>query len=277
MAGGWREVAVLGRIWLVTDCCGLVCAFITWLLVAYAEFAFLVLFLLSGDFTLSLCIDTLIFNGCAFLAIVSHFRAMTTDPGVCAKVELTQESVRDAKTRPDQIIYKCQKCRSIKPERAHHCSVCGRCVMKMDHHCPWVNNCVGEKNQKFFVLFCFYIMCMSGYALFMTVRKTIHCVDMKWKGCTWVSPPAAVVLTLILCFEALLFLLFTAIMFCTQIHAISVDETGIEQLKGEKNFGNKSKWANFKQVFGYQKTWTWFLPFYLPKQSKHHGPFAYDV
>lgn len=82
---------------------------------------------------------------------------------------------------------------------------------------------------------------------------------MKWKGCTWVSPPAAVVLTLILCFEALLFLLFTAIMFCTQIHAISVDETGIEQLKGEKNFGNKSKWANFKQVFGYQKTWTWFL------------------
>ena len=91
------------------------------------------------------------------------------------------------------------------------------------------------------------------------MRKTIHCVDVRWKECTYVSAPLAVVLTLILCFEALLFLLFTAIMFCTQMHAISVDETGIEQLKGEKNLGNKSKWANFKQVFGYQPTWTWFL------------------
>ena len=60
---------------------------------------------------------------------------------------------------------------------------------------------------------------------------------------------------------------------CTQMHAISVDETGIEQLKGEKNLGNKSKWANFKQVFGYQPTWTWFLLrvfiFYILRSCNH--------
>jgi ribosomal protein L40E len=31
----------------------------------------------------------------------------------------------------------CQKCQCYKPPRAHHCRVCGRCVLRMDHHCPW--------------------------------------------------------------------------------------------------------------------------------------------
>ena len=50
----------------------------------------------------------------------------------------------------------CDRCSCIKPDRAHHCSVCGNCVLKMDHHCPWVNNCVAFSNYKFFVLFLFY-------------------------------------------------------------------------------------------------------------------------
>lgn len=33
----------------------------------------------------------------------------------------------------------CEKCFMIKPDRAHHCSVCNSCVLKMDHHCPWYN------------------------------------------------------------------------------------------------------------------------------------------
>ena len=42
----------------------------------------------------------------------------------------------------------CRRCQAFKPPRAHHCSICKRCIIKMDHHCPWVNNCVGIGNHK---------------------------------------------------------------------------------------------------------------------------------
>jgi len=50
----------------------------------------------------------------------------------------------------------CEKCQIVKPPRAHHCALCGKCVLRMDHHCPWVGNCVGLLNHKLFWLFLFY-------------------------------------------------------------------------------------------------------------------------
>lgn len=72
----------------------------------------------------------------------------------------------------------CVKCGiSFKPPRAHHCRVCGRCIVKMDHHCPWINNCVAIRNQKHFILLSFYIGLYSLFCLIITVIRLCNCSD----------------------------------------------------------------------------------------------------
>ena len=41
---------------------------------------------------------------------------------------------------------------SPRPIR-QHCHICQCCVMGFDHHCPWIGNCVGGRNQHYFVSF----------------------------------------------------------------------------------------------------------------------------
>lgn len=50
----------------------------------------------------------------------------------------------------------CDTCKKLKPDRAHHCSQCGVCILKMDHHCNWMYNCIGYYNYKAFLVFLLY-------------------------------------------------------------------------------------------------------------------------
>lgn len=68
---------------------------------------------------------------------------MLTDPGAVPKGMLTEDTLERIQAmstevgRPPlsstlnmelKVVYKCQKCCSLKPERAHHCSVCERSI-----------------------------------------------------------------------------------------------------------------------------------------------------
>ena len=68
----------------------------------------------------------------------------------------------------------CQTCNCWKPDRCHHCSACGVCVLKMDHHCPWFAGCVGFKNQKYFVQFLVYTSLYAVFVLVVTFLQFYH-------------------------------------------------------------------------------------------------------
>lgn len=152
MAGGAHVGQAAGNrtLWFVHDSCGMVCATMTWLLVLYAEFVVnFVIVLPSKSFWYSL-LNGAVFNSLAMLALASHVRTMLTDPvrtslrspntqqsinnqsvnndtstsafqGAVPKGNATKEYVEGLQLKPGEVMYKCAKCCSIKPERAHHC------------------------------------------------------------------------------------------------------------------------------------------------------------
>ncbi|XP_004476829.2 palmitoyltransferase ZDHHC3 isoform X3 [Dasypus novemcinctus] len=262
----------VGTMWFIRDGCGIACAIVTWILVLYAEFVVLFVMLIpSRDYAYSI-INGLVFNLLAFLALASHCRAMLTDPGAVPKGNATKEFIESLQLKPGQVVYKCPKCCSIKPDRAHHCSVCKRCIRKMDHHCPWVNNCVGENNQKYFVLFTMYIALISLHALIMVGFHFLHCFEEDWTKCSSFSPPTTVILLILLCFEGLLFLIFTSVMFGTQVHSICTDETTIERLKRKNQPRQRAgSWKAVEDTFGGSLSLNWLNPFSRPCQPEVPG------
>ncbi|XP_010279466.1 PREDICTED: probable protein S-acyltransferase 17 isoform X2 [Nelumbo nucifera] len=67
----------------------------------------------------------------------------------------------------DNAIYtqkECRTCKIPKPARSKHCNICDRCVARFDHHCGWMNNCIGEKNTRYFMAFLLwhFLICLYG-------------------------------------------------------------------------------------------------------------------
>ncbi|OCT65798.1 hypothetical protein XELAEV_18042047mg [Xenopus laevis] len=148
----------------------------------------------------------------------------------------------------------------VKPDRCHHCSVCGMCVLKMDHHCPWVNNCIGYSNYKFFLLFLAYAMLYCLY---------IGCTVFQYFILYWtdtLSNGRAKFHVLFLLFVALMF--FISLMFLFGYHCwlVSLNRTTLEAFSApvfqngpDKNGFHLGVRRNLEQVFGKDKK-LWFIP-----------------
>ena len=125
--------------WLNTELCGLFCGLVTDFMLIFAIYAgnIHVIKPWLGSSVIGLLLS-LVFTSSCFLAIYCHFKTMCTDPGSVPPNSIPlsdDEEENDYEIGNRNIPFKkfCRKCRAFKPARAHHCSLCGRCIVKMDH------------------------------------------------------------------------------------------------------------------------------------------------
>ncbi|KAJ7145248.1 DHHC palmitoyltransferase-domain-containing protein [Mycena filopes] len=120
----------------------------------------------------------------------------------------------------------CRKCWGPKPERTHHCSMCGRCVLKMDHHCPWMaGKCIGHRTYPAFLHF---LLCITLLATYISVV----CSLALWDAFT--DPFAMNELmplhAIFVAFFALIFALVIGSFYAYHLYLVCINQTTIENL-----------------------------------------------
>ncbi|OMJ77598.1 hypothetical protein SteCoe_22767 [Stentor coeruleus] len=210
---------------------------------------------------------------CLFLVLLSHSRAMFTDPGKIPDThqwevpsdgnsESSEDNKQLAERSKKGSTRSCNHCKKKKPDRAHHCRQCNRCNLKMDHHCNWIANCVGYFNYKYFFVMVFYGSISIG--LFMAtfwecLVVVLNDTDSSTVLCTFV----------ILSYSLISLLGIAVIGFCIfHIWQIKNNYTTIEFCeKKRKNIPGYTKspfdqgtiYGNFKNALG-DNPLIWFLP-----------------
>ena len=144
-------------------------------------------------------------------ALLSFALASFVDPGVITPANVAGYA---ALYPFDDVLFPagtdaCGTCKTQKPARSKHCKVCNRCVAKFDHHwcvgahlwglqrlrllCPshthptlfsshprcsiWLNNCVGERNYRWFLAFLYLNSLLMSYGVWAAGAILRHDIE----------------------------------------------------------------------------------------------------
>lgn len=234
-------------------------------------------------------IISILFYFCVIMTIICHILTICTDPG-----SLDYDLVSQLKPKEKTF---CSKCKRDRPLRAHHCSICNKCFMKMDHHCPWVFNCVGFGNQKIFFLFVCYTVVGSFIALAMFIgffcsssfkelsnsknrRLDFAQNNMRIFGDSFLKWGDVLMLILVTVITFLTLLSVLSLLF-SQISLITRNITNIEYdtFKDNQNinpyYAETHRGFMVKALFGLEEKWKWFFPIVEP--NKYNGGYVYET
>lgn len=167
------------------------------------------------------------------MAFSSLIVCVTRDPGIVSPqasspTEREEIGVREALMPSDDFSMPgrwCRKCWAPKPERAHHCSTCGRCVLKMDHHCPWLGSCIGHRTYPAFLHF---LCSVTLLAIYIGVIS----VDALWYAFSnpFLIDPTTPVHELVLAFTGMIFTLVIGSFLVYHLYLVSTNQTTLEHI-----------------------------------------------
>ncbi|KAL3616549.1 putative protein S-acyltransferase 14 [Castilleja foliolosa] len=213
----------------------------------------------------------ILFHCLLVMLLWSYFSVVFTDPGGVPlnwRPEADEERgdndpLTSSEYPPDsengRVRY-CRKCNQLKPPRCHHCSVCGRCILKMDHHCVWVVNCVGALNYKYFLLFLFYTFLETSLVTLSLLPQFIAFFsDAEIPGTP--GSLASTFLAFVLNFAFALSVMGFLIMHISLVGGNTTTIEAYEKKTTPKWRYDLGRRRNFEQVFGMDKNY-WFLPAY---------------
>ncbi|KAJ9450162.1 putative palmitoyltransferase ZDHHC3-like [Diplonema papillatum] len=120
----------------------------------------------------------------------------------------------------------CDRCSRLVLRHTQHCAYCGRCIDRFDHHSFWVNNCVGERNAKFYTLSLVYNHIRCLVALRFLVPASF--APFSWTSTPFVFAGMLLVFTSLLSVGFLLVIWATAITFGFN----PITWTGVREVEG---------------------------------------------
>lgn len=202
--------------------------------------------LYGKKYLILLIIEILVTGFCVFNLDFALFITSFKDPG---RTENQIENLRLVFSQ-DFInsLPVCGQCGLPKPPRAHHCSICNKCHLRMDHHCPAVGNCIALKNiQPFIVMLLWGVISCFFFIIFLIIFIIIDTSFSRY-----------ISLIFLVCILVVMIALCSFLF--SHFHQVCHNVTTLEYLLEKPNIYDLGREENLKQIFGEGK-----LRFLCPK------------
>ncbi|KAI5192358.1 palmitoyltransferase ZDHHC2/15/20 [Nematocida minor] len=169
----------------------------------------------------------------------------------------------------------CEICNTSQPMRSYHCSACNRCLLLMFKHLTWCDLCVGFTNYKFYIVFLFYLVILSGLGLGCFIDAIINNSLVDYSN-------APLYVSIVLQALGLVFVLYY---FVEGVYSVCINQTPQERKHPMENTNisyDMGYYQNWKMIMG-ESWYTWFMPSWTTEgdglkfqHTRKTGPEVYE-